>query len=147
MNARHHGETAGLIFAGLYALNGAFVPAVARLTSVQADPLLVATVTCLFAAVCALVVLVARGELGVLIARDTGPRLALVGALGTAVAFVLVYAGTSADGVAVSLRSFIRPLLSSPQIPEPLDESLREGISFAGSTNQSFITRKPGRRS
>ena len=39
--------------------------------------------------------LVARGELGVLIARDTGPRLALVGALGTAVAFLLFYAGTS----------------------------------------------------
>jgi drug/metabolite transporter (DMT)-like permease len=93
--ARDRGETAGLVFAGLCALNGAFVPAVARLTSVQADPLLVATVTSLFAAVFALVVLVARGELGVLIARATGPRLALVGALGTAVAFVLFYAGTS----------------------------------------------------
>jgi len=88
-------ERAGLVFAGLCALNGAFVPAVARLTSVRAEPLLVATVTSLFAAVCALVVLVARGELRMLIARDTGPCLALVGALGTAVAFFLFYAGTS----------------------------------------------------
>ena len=92
---RDSSELAGLVFAGLCALNGAFVPAVAHLTSVRADPLLVATVTSLFAAVFALVVLVARGELGVLIRRDTGPRLALVGALGTAVAFVLFYAGTS----------------------------------------------------
>jgi len=93
--ARDRGETAGLVFAGLCALNGAFVPAVARLTSVQADALLVATVTSLFAAVLALVVLVVRGELGVMVARGTGPRLALVGGLGTAVAFVLFYTGTS----------------------------------------------------
>ena len=71
------------------------MPAVARLTSVRADPLLVATVTSLFAALVALVVLAVRGELGVLIAPRTGPRLALVGALGTALAFFLFYAGTS----------------------------------------------------
>ena len=91
---RDRGELAGLLFAGLCALNGAFVPAVARLTSVRADPLLIATVTSLFAALLALVVLIARGELRVLIARRTGPRLALVGLLGTAMAFVLFYAGT-----------------------------------------------------
>jgi drug/metabolite transporter (DMT)-like permease len=95
MRAHDRSESAGLVFAGLCALNGAFVPAVARLTSVEAEPLLVATVTSLFAGVCALAVLVARGELGVLIARDTGPRLALVGALGTAMAFFLFYSGTS----------------------------------------------------
>lgn len=94
MRAHDRSESAGLVFAGLCALNGAFVPAVARLTSVEAEPLLVATVTSLFAGVCALAVLVARGELGVLIARDTGPRLALVGALGTAMAFFLFYSGT-----------------------------------------------------
>ncbi len=92
---RDRAEVAGLVFAGLCALNGAFVPAVARLTTVQADPLLVATVTSLFAAVCAVVVLGARGELRVLVAPDTAPRLALVGALGTAAAFFLFYAGTS----------------------------------------------------
>jgi O-acetylserine/cysteine efflux transporter len=92
---RDHSERAGLVFAGLCALNGAFVPAVARLTSAQVAPLLVATVTSLFAAVFALVVLAARGELGVLVARSSGPRLALVGALGTAVAFFLFYTGAS----------------------------------------------------
>ncbi len=100
-------ELTGLLFAGLCALNAAFVPAVARLTSVGADPLLVATVTSLFAAALALVVLAARGELGVLIAPRTGPRLALVGALGTAAAFVLFYAGagrTSAIEVALCLQ-------------------------------------------
>jgi drug/metabolite transporter (DMT)-like permease len=94
-SGRDRTEVAGLVFAGLCALNGAFVPAVARLTTVAADPLLVATVTSLFAAVFALVVLGARGELGVLVARRASPRLALVGALGTAVAFFLFYAGTS----------------------------------------------------
>ncbi len=95
------------MFAGLCALNGAFVPAVARLTSVRADPLLVATVTSLFAAAFALVVLAVRGELGVLVARATGPRLVLVGALGTAAAFFLFYAGarrTSAIETALCLQ-------------------------------------------
>lgn len=92
---RDRSELAGLVFAGLCALNGAFVPAVARLTTVGADPLMVATVTSLFAAAFAVVVLAVRGELGVLVARDAGPRLALVGALGTAAAFLLFYAGTS----------------------------------------------------
>lgn len=88
-------ERAGLVFAGLCALNGAFVPAVARLTTVASDPLLVATVTSLFAALVAVVVLAVRGELPILIAPATGPRLALVGLLGTALAFFLFYAGTS----------------------------------------------------
>jgi len=93
--SRDSSELAGLVFAGLCALNGAFVPAVARLTSIRADPLLVAMVTSLFAALFALVVLVVRSELGVMVAPGTGPRLALVGALGTAAAFVLFYTGTS----------------------------------------------------
>lgn len=95
LHSRDDGERVGLVFAGLCALNGAFVPAVARLTSVRADPLLIATVTSLFAAVIALAVLAARGELGVLVAPRTGPRLAVVGLLGTAMAFVLFYAGTA----------------------------------------------------
>jgi O-acetylserine/cysteine efflux transporter len=95
MRGRDRSEVAGLAFAGLCALNGAFVPAVARLTSTQADPLLVATATSVFAAAIAAVVLGVRRELGVLIAPVTGPRLAVVGTLGTAVAFALFLAGTS----------------------------------------------------
>jgi drug/metabolite transporter (DMT)-like permease len=94
LQGRDGSELAGLAFAGLCALNAAFVPAVARLTSLRADPLLVATVTSVFAAMIALAVLAVRGELHVLIRHGTGPRLALVGALGTAAAFFLFYAGT-----------------------------------------------------
>ncbi len=106
-------ERAGLVFAALCALNGAFVPAVARLTSVRADPLLVATISSLFAGVLAFAVLAARGELGVLFGRATAPRLALVGLLGTAIAFVLFYAGarrTSAIEAALCLQ--VEPIYS-----------------------------------
>jgi drug/metabolite transporter (DMT)-like permease len=110
---RDHTELAGLVFAGLCALNGAFVPAVARITSVAADPLLVATVTSLFAAAVALLVLAARGELGVLVAPTAGPRLALVGALGTAVAFFLFYAGTSrTSAIEAALCLQVEPVYS-----------------------------------
>ena len=105
---RHSAETAGLVFAGLCALNGAFVPAVARLTSIRLDPLLVATVTSAFAGVLALAVLVWRREVDVLVGRTTGPRLALVGALGTAAAFFLFYAGarrTTAIEAALCLQA------------------------------------------
>ena len=57
------GERAGLGFAGLCALNGAFVAPVARLTTERGDPLFVAAVTTLFAGVTGAVVLAARGEL------------------------------------------------------------------------------------
>jgi drug/metabolite transporter (DMT)-like permease len=106
-------ERAGLVFAGLCALNGAFVPAVARLTSLRADPLLVATVSSLFAGVFALAVLAARGELGVLFAPATAPRLALVGLLGTAMAFVLFYAGTRhATAIEAALGLQVEPIYS-----------------------------------
>ncbi|MCC6846999.1 MAG: DMT family transporter [Deltaproteobacteria bacterium] len=110
---RRSAETAGLVFAALCALNGAFVPAVARLTSVQVDPLLVATVTSLFAGLFGLAVLAARRELGVLFAPRAAPRLALVGLLGTALAFVLFYEGarrTSAIEAALGLQ--VEPIYS-----------------------------------
>jgi drug/metabolite transporter (DMT)-like permease len=112
-SGRDRSETSGLVFAALCALNGAFVPAVARLTSVQADPLLVATVTSLFAAALAAVVLGARGELHMLIAPVAGPRLALVGALGTAVAFALFLAGTSrTSAIEAALCLQVEPVYS-----------------------------------
>jgi drug/metabolite transporter (DMT)-like permease len=110
---RDRSELAGLVFAGLCALNGAFVPAVARLTSVRADPLLVAATTSLFAAAAALVVLGARGELARLVARRTAPRLVVVGALGTAAAFFLFYAGTSrASAIEAALGLQVEPIYS-----------------------------------
>jgi hypothetical protein len=71
------------------------VPAVARLPSAATEPLWVATATSLFAERWRSWCCFARGEVGVLFQRSTGPRLALVGALGTAAAFFLFYAGTS----------------------------------------------------
>ena len=113
MPARDRSETAGLVFAGLCALCGAFVPAVARLTTTALDPLLVATVTTVFAGALALVVLGARGELGVLVGRDTAPRLALVGLLGTAAAFFLFYAGTSrTSSIEAALALQVEPVYS-----------------------------------
>lgn len=113
MPARDRSETAGLVFAGLCALCGAFVPAVARLTTTALDPLLVATVSSLFAGALALVVLGARGEIGVLVGRDTAPRLALVGFLGTAAAFFLFYAGTSrTSAIEAALGLQVEPVYS-----------------------------------
>lgn len=112
-SARNASEKAGLVFAGLCALNGAFVPAVARLTSVQTDPLLVATVSSVLAGLFALVVLAARGELGVLFAPATAPRLALVGLLGTALAFVIFYTGARrATAIEAALGLQVEPVYS-----------------------------------
>ena len=92
-HGRAREERLGLICAGLCALNGAFVPAVAKLTTDRLDPLAVATVTSLFAAGAAVVVLAMRGELGILVRRDVLPGLAAIGALGTALAFFLFFEG------------------------------------------------------
>ncbi|MEB2283776.1 MAG: DMT family transporter [Myxococcales bacterium] len=106
-------ERAGLVCAGLCALNGAFVPAVARLTSTAAAPLTVATVSSLFAGALALAVLAVRGELGTLFGRATGPRLALVGLVGTALAFGLFYAGTSrTSAIDAALALQVEPIYS-----------------------------------
>jgi len=90
-----HQERLGLLFAALCALNGALVPAVAKLTTDRAAPLFVATVTTLFGAVFSAVVLGMRGDLPLLVRGAAGRRLALVGALGTGLAFQLFYAGAS----------------------------------------------------
>lgn len=90
-----HQERAGLIFAALCALNGAFVPAVAKLTTGLGDPFFVAAMTSFFAGLCAFAVLGMRGELRILIAPRTAPRLALIGALGTAAAFYMFFLGAS----------------------------------------------------
>lgn len=88
-------ERLGLLFAALCALNGAFVPAVAKLTTGRAGPLLVAAISTLCAAGAALVLLAARGELGWLTQRGHRWRLVAIGALGTAVAHLMFYIGAS----------------------------------------------------
>jgi drug/metabolite transporter (DMT)-like permease len=86
-------ERAGLAFAGLCALNGAFVPAVAKLTTDRAGALFVGAATTVFAGATALVVLAARRELGVLLHRRIGPSLVAVGTIGTGAAFWLFFLG------------------------------------------------------
>jgi O-acetylserine/cysteine efflux transporter len=100
-------ERAGLVFAALCALNGAFVPAIAKLTTGRADPFLVAAATGVFAGAGCAVLLAARGQLGALFRRDRAPTLALLGALGTGLAFLLFFLGaerSSAIDTALALQ-------------------------------------------
>ncbi len=90
---RQPDERAGLFFAGVCALNGAFVPAVAKLTTDRADALFVAAVSTACAGLTALAVLAQRRELALLVHRRIGPRLVAVGALGTGAAFLLFFLG------------------------------------------------------
>ncbi len=81
------------MFAGLCALNGAFYPAVAKLTTTAADPLFVTAATTGFGGLTAAIVLGTRGQLRQLVQRSTAPYLALVGFLGTTLAFILFFIG------------------------------------------------------
>jgi drug/metabolite transporter (DMT)-like permease len=90
-----HQERSGLLYAALCALNGAFVPAFAKLTIGENDPFFIAAATNIFGAICAALVLGIRGELGILVRPRVGPRLAAIGALGTAAAYYLFFLGAS----------------------------------------------------
>ena len=96
-------ERLGLAFAGLCALSGAFVPAVAKLSTARTDAFFVATATTVLAAGLAALLLGLRGDLAALGRRPLAARLFLVGAVGTAVSFVLFFAGmqrtTAIEGV------------------------------------------------
>ena len=106
-------ERTGLVFAALCALNGAFVPSVAKLTTNYGSPLFVATATTVFAALFACMVAVVRGEWRPLFAARIGWRLALIGVLGTAIAFTTLYAGTKrSTAVETILCLQIEPLYS-----------------------------------
>jgi drug/metabolite transporter (DMT)-like permease len=109
----HRQERLGLLFAGLCVASGAFVPAVAKLTTERADAMFVATITTVFGGVFAALVLAARGEWRHLVEAGRLLYLALVGALGTALAFFLFYQGaqrTSAIDAVLCLQ--IEPLYS-----------------------------------
>lgn len=81
--------------AALCVLNGAFIPAVAKLTTGQVEPLLVAAITSVWAGLCAGLILGVRGELRFLLHRRIGVRLLAASALGTAAAYYLFFQGAS----------------------------------------------------
>ncbi len=86
-------ERAGLLLAAYCVVNSAFVPAFAKLTTVAASGLAVALWTSAFAGIGALALLAWRGELRLLVERRSAPVLVTVGALGTALAFLLFFEG------------------------------------------------------
>lgn len=102
LSPHQQNERVGLLFAMLCALNGAFVPAVAKLTTGRAEPLFVAAASNLFAAIGAAVLLAARGELGVVFQPRLAPRLLAIGALGTTTAHLLFYLGASRTSAIVA---------------------------------------------
>jgi drug/metabolite transporter (DMT)-like permease len=94
-------------------LNGAFVPAVAKLTTQAATGLTSALVTSAFGAVMALALLVARGQLPLLFDRRDFKTLLAVGALGTAAAFLLYYSGAKrATAIETALCVQTEPIYS-----------------------------------
>jgi drug/metabolite transporter (DMT)-like permease len=89
-------------------LNGAFVPAVARLTTAGAPSLYVAVFTAASGAAAAAAVLAVRRELSVLADPSHAALLASVGLLGTALAYALFFEGarrTSATTTVLCLQS------------------------------------------
>jgi drug/metabolite transporter (DMT)-like permease len=110
---RSREDRAGLVFAALCAANGAFVPGFAKLTTHELGGLAVAVFATAFAALAALAVVAASGELAQLFERRAAPRLAAMGALGTGLAFLLFFEGaqrTSAIEAALCLQ--IEPVYS-----------------------------------
>lgn len=88
-------QRTGLVYAGLCAAGGAFVPAVARLTTGRTDPILVAAISTVFAGGASALFLLARGQLSRLVDRSSVGWLILIAALGTVVTNVLFFLGTS----------------------------------------------------
>jgi drug/metabolite transporter (DMT)-like permease len=89
------------------------VPAFAKLTTGRAEPAFVAAATGLFGGLFAAALLAVRGELGPLFGRQRGPKLAAIGALGTALAFFLFFAGASrSSAIETALCLQIEPAYS-----------------------------------
>ena len=106
-------ERAGLVFAALCALNSAFVPGFAKLTTATLPGLTVAVFATGFAAVAALLVVAAKGELARLFDRRTAPVLAAMGAMGTGVAFFLYFEGVQrSSAIEAALCLQIEPVYS-----------------------------------
>jgi drug/metabolite transporter (DMT)-like permease len=106
-------ERAGLLFAALCALNGAFVPGFAKLTTSTLPGLTVAVFATGFAALAAVAVVAAKGELARLVDRRTAPALCAMGALGTGVAFFLYFEGVQrSSAIEAALCLQIEPVYS-----------------------------------
>jgi probable blue pigment (indigoidine) exporter len=106
-------ERLGLLFAALCALNSAFVPAIAKFTTGRADPFLVAAATGLFAGAGCALLLAVRGELGELVRPGRWPKLVLLGALGTGLAFFLFFAGAErSSAIETALALQVEPAYS-----------------------------------
>jgi O-acetylserine/cysteine efflux transporter len=106
-------ERLGLLFAAACAVNAAFVPAVAKLTTGAADGLFIATASDACAAVAAAVLLGVRGELAVLVRPRLMPRLVLVAALATTLAHLFLYVGASrTNAIVTTLCLQIEPVYS-----------------------------------
>jgi drug/metabolite transporter (DMT)-like permease len=95
-------ERLGLFFAVACAINGAFVPAVAKLTTGRADALLVAALSNACAGLAALLVLGLRRQLAPLVAPRLAPSLVLIATLGTALAHYCFYLGASRTSAIVA---------------------------------------------
>jgi len=95
-------ERAGLFFAALSALLGAFVPGLAKLITGRGDALFIAAATNACAALAAALLLGSRGELARLVARPTLGLLLAIGALGTAGAQLCFYLGASRTSAIVA---------------------------------------------
>jgi drug/metabolite transporter (DMT)-like permease len=111
--ALHRQERLGLLFAALCVVNGAFVPAFAKLTTESADAMFVAAITTAFGGLFAAIILGVRGEWRPLVARGKRFQLGIVGFFGTVLAFYLFFQGaqrTSAIDAALCLQ--IEPLYS-----------------------------------
>src|SRR5262249_32979930 len=110
---RHAQERAGLVFAGLCALNGAFNPGFAKLMTTALPGLTVAAFTTLFGAIAAVLVLAAKRELAGLLDPRTSPRFAAMGALGTGLAFFLFFEGAQrSSAIETALCLQVEPVYS-----------------------------------
>ena len=86
-------ELTGLALAAYCVANSSFVPAVAKLTTAYASGLTIALFTSAFAGAVSVALLAPRGELALLYPRKDLATLVAIGALGTALAFLLYYSG------------------------------------------------------
>jgi drug/metabolite transporter (DMT)-like permease len=85
----------------------------AKLTTGRADPFFVATATGLFAGAGCAVLLAARGELAELWRPGRWPKLVLLGALGTGLAFFLFFAGAQrSTAIETALALQVEPAYS-----------------------------------
>lgn len=106
-------ERAGVLFALACAVNGAFVPAVAKITTKEVGGLAVALLTTMLAAAVASGVLLVRGGWREWWASERRLALILLGVLGTGVSFSLFFTGAKqASAIETVLCLQIEPVYS-----------------------------------